>query len=227
VSVASALRGPTVRRIGRHLSPAGLRRHWRLDVVKTRGGTEVIRNWAIDRRYGGGCGGSIATRFGQTGAYGTSSVDYWQLRRIFCAENGLAIEPGEKLVDVGCGKGRVLNYWLSLGRGNEIVGLELDPEFAGFAQRRLREHRNVTVLAGDAIAFLPADANVMFVFNPFHTDVVARFRDRVAELYPPDCDLRIVYYFAMHRRVFDEHPGFEVTALSREAFHPGVVIRRR
>lgn len=203
-----------------------LRRHWRLDVVKTRGGTELIRNWGIDRRYGGRCGGTIASRFADTGAYGTSSADYWQLRRIFCAANGLEIKPGEKLVDVGCGKGRVLNHWLSLGLGNPIVGIELDPAFADFARRRLATHANVEVLTGDAVVLVPDGASIMFVFNPFAASVLERFRDRIVELYPAGGDLRIVYYFAMHRHVFDQDPRFKVTPLRRKAFHPGVVVRR-
>jgi SAM-dependent methyltransferase len=226
VSANRAWADRAVVEVRRRVGPQALRRHWRLDIVKTRAGTEVIRNWVIDRRYGGGCGGSIASRFAEAGAYGTSSVDYWQLRRIFTAENGLEIQPGEKLVDVGCGKGRVLNYWLSLERDNPIVGLELDPEFADFARRRLVSYRNVEVLTGDGVALLPGDASIIFVFNAFGPPVVRRFRDRVAELYPPGSDLRIVYYFAMHREVFDEDPRFEVLPFRREAFHPGVVVRR-
>ncbi|MGA2924967.1 MAG: class I SAM-dependent methyltransferase [Solirubrobacteraceae bacterium] len=214
------------RRLRRRSEGGALRRRWRLDVVKTRAGAESIRNWRIDRRYGGWCGGTIASRYIAAGSYGTSSVDYWQLRRIFCAANGLEIKPREKLVDVGCGKGRVLNYWLSLGLANPIVGLELDSQFAYFARRRLARHANVEVLTGDAIELLPADASIMFVFNPFAEPVVARLRNRIAELYPAGARLRIVYYFPMHRDVFDGDPRFEVTPLARKAFHPGVVVRR-
>ncbi len=201
-------------------------RQWRLHVVKTRVGTETVRNWWIDRRYGGWCGGSIATRFGETGAYGTSSADYWQLRKIFSPENGLAVTPDDVLVDIGCGKGRVLNHWLEVGQGDRMIGIELDPEFAGFARDRLEGFANVEVLVGDAIDLLPVDATIIFLFNPFGPRVLDRLRERVAELYPPGGRLRIVYYFAMHRRQFDEDPRFEVTPLTREAFHPGVVIRR-
>jgi SAM-dependent methyltransferase len=215
-----------VRSVRRRVGPQALRRHWWLDIVKTRGGAEVIRNWSIDRRYGGRCGGAIASRFADTGAYGTSSADYWQLRRIFSAENGLEIQPGEKLVDAGCGKGRALNHWLSLERGNSIVGLELDPEFADLARRRLAGFKNVEVLTGDAVTLLPDDASIIFVFNAFGEPVVRRLRDRIVELYAAGDGLRIVYYFAMHRGVFDEDPRFEVVPFRRKVFHPGVVVRR-
>jgi len=215
-----------VRTLRRRIGRQALRRRWRLDVLKTRGGTELIRNWSIDRRYGGSCGGTIPSRFGDTGAYGMSSADYWQLRRIFCAANGLEIRAGEKLVDVGCGKGRVLNHWLALGLENPIVGLELDPDLAAYARRRLASHANVEVLTGDAVTLLPDDASIMFAFNPFATAVVERLRDRIVELYPAGADLRIVYYFPRHRHVFDEDSRFEVMPFRRQAFHPGVVVRR-
>src|SRR5262249_34690801 len=64
-----------------------LRRFMRMKVVKFRGGIELIRNWVIDRRYGGWCGGVYQSRFGSTGAWGTSSVDYYQMPRIFHRDN--------------------------------------------------------------------------------------------------------------------------------------------
>jgi SAM-dependent methyltransferase len=216
--VAQGLR----RRVGRQ----ALRRHWRRRIVKTRAGTELVRNWRIDRRYGGSCGGAFVSRFADAGAYGTSSLDYWQLHRIFSAENGLEIRAGEKLVDVGCGKGRVLNHWLSLGRSNRIVGIELDPEVAAFARDRLAGHENVEVITGDAVALLPDDASILFFFNPFDATVMRRFRDRVADLYPPGSAVRIVYQFAVHRNVFDEDSRFEVSPIRHEAFQPAVVVRR-
>jgi SAM-dependent methyltransferase len=202
-----------------------LRRHWRLNVVKTRAGLELVRNWRIDRRYGGSCGGSARSRFQETGAYGTSSADYWQLRRIFSPENDLLIEPDDVLVDIGCGKGRVLNHWLELGAANRIVGIELDPEIAAFARTRLASRQNVEVLTGDGVDLLPLDATVLFLFNPFGAAVLERLRDRIADCFPAGGRLRVVYYFAMHRHVFDEDPRFEVQPFARRAFHPGVVVR--
>ena len=209
------------RRFGRHR----LRRHWRLKIVKTRCGTELLRNRRIDRRYGGACGGSTQSRFFSSGAYGTSSADYWQLRRIFSHANGLAIAANDVLVDLGCGKGRVLNHWLELGHGNRIIGIELDPEIAAAVRERLAPWSNVEVLTGDGVELLPTDATLIFLFNPFAAAVLSRLRDRIAERYPPGGELRIVYHFSMHRDVFDADPRFEVRPLARPAFHPGVVIR--
>jgi cyclopropane fatty-acyl-phospholipid synthase-like methyltransferase len=215
-----------LRRWRRRLSRASLYEHWRLDVVKTRAGIELLRNWRIDRRYGGSCGGVLPTPFEREGANGFSSADYWQLRRIFSPENGLAITPEDVLVDIGSGKGRVLNYWLDLGLGNRMVGLELTPDIAELSRQRLRPWPNVEVITGDATQLLPGDATIIYMFNPFGRRVTERLRDRIVELYEPGGPLRIVYYFAMHRSVFDDDPRFEVVPFARKAFHPGVVVRR-
>jgi SAM-dependent methyltransferase len=204
-----------------------LRRFWHLSVRKPRYGIEHVRNYVIDRRYGGSCGGAIPTRFGELGAYGTSSVDYWQLRRIFAPANGLEIQPGDVLVDVGCGKGRVLNHWLEDGHAGRIVGIEIDEEFAGFAQRRLSAHPQVEVLCADALEVLPLDANLMFLFNPFGPELMARLADRVAELYAPEDPLTIVYYLPKHEEVWLDDPRFEVEPLPERAFYRGIKIRLR
>ena len=43
------------------------------------------------------------------------------LPKLFNERNGTAIKSSDVLVDVGCGRGRVINWWLSLGLGNKIV----------------------------------------------------------------------------------------------------------
>ena len=228
-SIIELRRPLTVERLRRGLrrrfGPARLRRHWRLGIVKTRCGTELVRNHLIDRRYGGSCAGSQQTSFPELGIYGTSSVDYWQLKRIFSAENGLALTRGDVLVDVGCGKGRVLNYWLELGLGNRIVGIELDPHFATFAARRLSDHPQVEVICGDALEALPRDGTVFFLFNPFGPEMLARFGERIATIFDPRQRLVVVYYFAMHADVFERDPRFVVEPFAKRAFHRGVTVR--
>ena len=218
-AVAERLAGGMRRRAWR------VRRHWRLGVVKTRFGTEVLRNHLIDRRYGGSCAGAAPTEYGHLGAYGTSSADYSQLRRIFSPENGLEIGPGDVLVDVGCGKGRVLNHWLEMGLDNRIVGIELDERFAEFAAGRLAGFPNVEVVCGDAIESFPLDGTVFFLFNPFDDETLARFADRLATGSTAPERVVVVYYFSMHAEVFEDDPRFVVEPFSVPSFHPGVTIR--
>ena len=217
--VASATAGQSWGRFGR------VRRQWRLRVRKSRFGIEAVRNYLIDRRYGGSCAGAVQTPFRHLGAYGTSSADYLQLRRIFSSENGVTISPDDVLVDVGCGKGRVLNHWLDMGLENRIVGIELDPRFASFAAERLTDYPNVEVICGDALESLPENGTIFFLFNPFNRHLLARFAERVAALPDPQGEVLVVYYYAMHADVFEEDPRFVVESFATPTFHPGITVR--
>jgi len=100
----------TVRRI----LPRGIARHYRwlrYYAIKTRLGREAIRNIVIDWKYGGYCGGRTLTRFPETGAHTTVSTDYYELEKVF-GHQGVSVRSNDVLVDLGCGKGRILNYWL-------------------------------------------------------------------------------------------------------------------
>ena len=147
--------------------------------MKTRFGVETVRNYGIDMRYGGRCGGVTHTQFGHLGAYGTSSADYSRSARALHRHNHLAITPDDVLVDVGSGKGRVLTSGSRSALGNKIVGIELDPQFALPAQRRLARFENVEVICGDALENIPRDATIFYLFNPFGAEVIEEFCDRV------------------------------------------------
>ena len=63
------------------------------------------------------------------------------------------IEPGSKVLDVGCGTG---NLALRVApEASEVVGVELSPAMAEFATRRLNESTsNVSVVVGDVTEVL-------------------------------------------------------------------------
>jgi SAM-dependent methyltransferase len=209
-----------------------LRKTWlgkgrrRLIFVKTKCGLEPICNYLIDRRYGGWLGGTYGGSFEHIGMYGLSSTDYSMLPKLFNELNGTGIRPEDVLVDIGCGRGRVLNWWLSLGLGNRIIGIELEARWAEETRARLAAYSDVTVLQGDVLELLPADGTIFYLFNPFGAGVVSEFKDHLLTVLPPDADFRIVYHFALHRHVFDDDPRFSVEAIRTKTFHPSVVIRR-
>ncbi|MEJ7639236.1 MAG: class I SAM-dependent methyltransferase, partial [Singulisphaera sp.] len=70
-------------------------------------------------------------------------------------------------MDIGCGKGRVLNFWLERFPNNRIIGVELDDRVADRTRRRLERWRNVKIITGDAVAALPAEGTIFWMFNPF------------------------------------------------------------
>ncbi len=168
----------------------------------------VVQTWnvAYDLRFGEILRGDIQTRFSELGAERSSNVSYYALSLIF---EGESIAPDDVLVDVGCGKGRMINWWLSRGLSNQIVGLEIDPEIAAHTRHRLLKYRNVTIVTGDGIENLPADGSLFFLYNPFQKSVVSRFKERILQL-PRRDNIRIYYYYCLHADVFENDPRFSV-----------------
>jgi SAM-dependent methyltransferase len=184
--------GATMVRFLHKLSPRELKR--------------TCRNAAIDLQYGGFSGGYI--RNPAPGAHGTGATDYDIMPQLFAGR----IRPGDVLVDVGCGKGRVINWWLSQGHQNRIYGLELLPEIAEFTRKRLRKFRNVSIVTGDAIENLPSDGDVFFLFNPFDDRIMPGFIERlwgVAERR----DITIVYFAPVYLHLFHSDTRWSVEEL--------------
>ncbi len=145
--------------------------------------------------------------------------DYAMLRQIFAGR----VQPDDVLVDVGCGAGRVLNFWLDQGYTNRMVGLERDAVLAASTRRRLQSHRNVEVVTGDAIETLPRDGTVYYLFNPFDAGDMARLADRMLKVsLRRESRLLIVYYNCKHVSVFDGDGNWSIerAELSAPRFAP-------
>jgi SAM-dependent methyltransferase len=177
---------------------------------------KIAHNLVRDLRYGRPLGGSIASRHPEAGANDIGNSDYDDLTLLFGAA---LLERDDVVVDVGCGKGRPLNWLLSHHRENRIYGIELDPEICGATRRRLRRFANVTVLCGDATTLLPPDATVFYLFNPFNEEVMRRFVAALKELPPARRRRRVIYYNYKHLNVFADEPGLSVCEI------PGPTLR--
>jgi SAM-dependent methyltransferase len=125
---------------------------------------KAARNAVRDLRYGKPLGGTIRTKYAHLGANDVGNADYEDLALLFA---DVPVGPDDVIVDVGCGKGRSLNWFLERYPANRIVGIELDPDICADTAKRLRKHERVTVVCGDATAMLPDDGTVFYLFNPF------------------------------------------------------------
>jgi hypothetical protein len=165
---------------------------------------KIARNLMRDLRYGRPLGGTVKTRYAHLGAHDVGNADYDDLAILFAAAD---VRPDDVIVDVGAGKGRSLNWLLTHHPRNRLVGIELDPEICAETARRLRRFSQLTVVCGDAVELLPADGTLFYLFNPFDSSVMTRFRDA---LVAARTTARIVYYNYKALEVFEDDSRFTV-----------------
>lgn len=170
----------------------------------------IGRSIVLDLRYGGSLRGVVKTRYRQAGAHNVVNSPYSVLPHIFAGRIG----RGDVLVDVGCGKGRVINWWLSQGLHNRIVGIEIDPEIAAATARRLHRYRNVTIVNGDATTSIPSDATLLYMYSPFDGPAMERFKTMLAERFGRR-GLTLLYWNTWYVDVFvrDEDWSVDFVAL--------------
>jgi SAM-dependent methyltransferase len=180
-------------------------------------GPTMVRSALRDLRHGRPLGGTVRSRFEHLGAYHATNSPYEDLDRVFA---DVEVEPADTLVDVGCGKGRSLNWLVDRFPENPIVGIELDPELCAATARRLRRRSNVTVVCGDATELIPPEGRVFYLFNPFDETVMARF---AAALLARGKPATVVYYNARFLEPF--RAGFTVRELDDPALaHRSAVL---
>lgn len=158
----------------------------------------IAYNAVVDARFGRLLAGERTTGFADRGAHDTENSDYLALNRLFAGR----IRPDDVLVDVGCGRGRVINWWLRAGLTNRIIGIELDATVAERTRRRLARHRNVEIRTGDVLEALPEQGTLFYLFNPFNAEVVAAFAQRLAAAGQAGRDIRVLYNNPKHLEPF-------------------------
>src|ERR1051325_10152456 len=171
---------------------------------------KMVRNAMRDLRYGALLGGTVRSRYEHLGAHDVGNADYDDLAILFAAAE---VRPDDVIVDVGAGKGRAVNWLLRHHPRNRVVGIELDPEICAATARRLRRYGQVEIVCGDAVDLLPADGTLFYLFNPFEADVMARFRDTLAERRAGRGPTRLVYYNVKALDLFENDPRFAVRRL--------------
>ena len=166
----------------------------------------LLRNAAFDLKYGGFAGGIKKSQYTHLGSSWTTNTDYGIMPQLFDGR----IKDADVLVDVGCGKGRIINWWLDRGYKNKIVGIDLDDELAERIRRRLKRYDNVRIVTGNALDSLPPDGTVFYLYSPFSPEVFAQFRDRLWEQYHHRGDVTVIYYAPYHLHVFQNDPCWQI-----------------
>lgn len=206
-------------------------------------GIRIIRNFLLDMRYGGFLGLNLGVYdvFRRRGAKDSSAGEftYNPYHWLACLNNADVefleyafkdrVKASDVLVDVGCGRGRAISWWLDQGYRNQIIGLELDPDTAERTRRRLRKYKNVTIITGDAAQNIPANGTLFFLNNPFGEPIMKAFKDRLTEISIEPKNITMLYYNPKQIHVFEKDPVWniqieETPGNAAAPFHPLAII---
>jgi SAM-dependent methyltransferase len=134
--------------------------------------------------------GNIKTSYQWLGSNDIYHSKYSALPIIF---RFIRIKRSDVLVDVGCGKGRVINYWIFRGYKNKIIGLELDKKIAIQTAKQFSRLKNITIVPGNALLNIPPDATVFYFYNPFSKEMVIQFEAILSKMFL-NKPIKIIYY---------------------------------
>ena len=128
-------------------------------------------------------------------------------RSLFALARHLPLLPGDHLIDIGCGKGRVLCFF-ALRRVRRCSGIEIRQDLAQDALRNARSLRGrrarIDVTRADAIEADIGDASVVYLFNPFSAEVMEPVLRKIENsLRARPRALRICYVNPVHGALLD------------------------
>jgi len=164
-------------------------------------------DYLLDLRYGGWFGGVIKTRHAHLGAKDTQSSLYYVLSSVFIYSQ---LRDGDVFVDVGCGKGRTINWLLVHGYRNRLIGIEIDEEIADRTKKRFAKHKNVEIIGGNALDNIPADGTVFYLYNSVNAEMMIRFKDLLRDMFGNKRKVTIIYVNYAHLDVFVDDPDWSV-----------------
>lgn len=134
----------------------------------------------------------------------TSTLTLKKMFRLF------RIQPDDVLADVGCGKGRVIEWWLRQGYKNRIYGFELDNEVASFAKKTFEKHDQITIKNENIIDMFPDDVTVFYIYNSFGEKMMNEFKTRLIAAYYGKSPPAVIYNHCLQIEVFRDDPRFDI-----------------
>lgn len=107
------------------------------------------------------------------------------LRKLFRV---LRIEPGKVLVDLGCGKGRVLLIASEYGF-REVRGIEFSPSSCGIARNncliyktKTKTNTQFTIIESDVLDYkIRDDEDIFYMYHPFNASILKQVLFNISE----------------------------------------------
>ncbi len=152
----------------------------------------------------------IPSRYEKIGAYGTQSSDYNMLEKML---KQIHIDENDVFVDVGCGQGRVLSYLLMKKYKCKLIGIELDKEVCDFAKERLENYPEIDIINANALEYLPPDATVFYLFNPFNKEVFKEFIFKIEREFKHK--VTVIYLFDLYATGLENREGWKLISAEK------------
>ncbi|HZS57108.1 MAG TPA: class I SAM-dependent methyltransferase [Bryobacteraceae bacterium] len=135
---------------------------------------------------------------------------------IACAEHTilsafalLPIDFGEfALIDLGCGKGRVLIVAAKRFSFRQIIGVEISEQLVQIARHNVRNFGNVSVVTCDAAHYdVPGEPCVVFLANPFEADILSAVISKLEQRSKySSCPFYVLYVVPQFQELLDKAP---------------------
>lgn len=122
------------------------------------------------------------------GALQSQPSHYWMLDKCL---GHLKFAPDEHILDLGCGKGRILAWLLRQGVKCPLTGVELDPRVSEVAKAWTARYPQVNILQNSVLYIDLSPYSTIIMYNPFLDDVLAEFVDKLEREARPGT--RLVY----------------------------------
>ena len=197
--VARVLPNPTLRRL-KSLHDAWIAIRWRI---------QKRTDYAIDVTLDALLGIKTFVRVPVAPDMSARNIEYDPLpyRSLRAVARHLPLLPSDHLLDIGCGKGRVLCFF-ARRRVRRCSGIEIVQDLCEDARRNARSLRGrrapIDVTHADAIDAEIGDASIIYLFNPFSAEVmqpVLRHIEHSFRVRPRA--LRICYVNPVHGALLD------------------------
>ena len=142
-----------------------------------------VHDWVLDRRICGvSLGKVILDKCGdeenQIGGTGTESSPYIYLKHIF---SHVQLSASDRILDVGCGKGRVFAFLIREKCPCSIDGIEHNEPVAKIAEGWTAKYPQVHVMTGDAFLQDFNRYTVLTLSRPFFVQTYCAFIEKLEE----------------------------------------------
>lgn len=135
--------------------------------------------------------------------YGYSKTAEKHLKEIF---DSLFFDGGERLLDIGCGKGVVLRV-ASGYPFEKVAGIEIDERLAAIAKKNfhiMKMENRVQCFQVDAAEFDNyGDYNVFFLFNPFSATVMKEVVNKLWDVSMKN-PIIVIYHNPVYMELFEK-----------------------